>query len=1425
MGGFGFSLGKGIVIEDILVRDQRDTVLFSTHQLAVQPDWKKLAKGSFHIRKALVDGGAFQLIQYKGDSLLNLEFIIDYFSSGDTMEKPRDTTGKPFSVTGSSVVVRNFRFHYQDCNQAPVTDGMDYANIDVSDIHLNFSRFSVRGDTISADISSLMARERSGFELLSFSGDASVSSRFVIVENMKALTQRSDLDLDLAMTYDGYPSFLDFIRKVTIKGDIRPSLLNLADIGYFAPEVKSMDNPLRIEGSVEGTVDRFRADGMKVRAAEGTHFTVDLMAAGLPDIYKTYVDLTVRDLTTTAKDLRSFRLPADPSFLDLPEEIDRLGVISLKGRFTGFWDAFNADFTAGTDIGTATANLDLKRVSPGGAFTYNGQVEATSLNAGRLTGAEPLLGRATIRGDVRGSGLDLRTADLTMNLAIDSLYLNGYNYQKIAVNGSLSDMEFNGLLSFRDPNLRLDFNGRADLRDSLPDFDFDAIIHYAQLFRLNLMERDSVENVSGGITARFTGNNIDNLEGEVHLKDFAYTEGEHTADFKELLLKTSKDPRGNKSFHLESDYLNADLTGVFLFSNMIASTEVFIRNYLASFNLKDSLRIRDEGVPQVMRFILEFGETREVTDIFLPFLHISPGTILSGYFDTQQDIIRMEGNSPLIEIYGTELENWSLEAESTSSELQLTTGCDHFYISRSSSDDSLDIRMDELSLASSVRHDSILYDIGWVSGYGHSFINGTSVFPEDGSVRLVQDQFSVWIKNNIWHLSPDNLVVIDASGVSLHNLDLTSRDQQMKVDGVVSDHPDDTLMVSFDNLNVSDLDYFLGNPDIDMDGVLSGTMKLRNLTGDLRFVSDLRLEKFRFNKELLGDAMLEVDYDDLQRRFDIDARVIYTGNIGQNIPVAVTGSYQLGNQENFDFDINLKNLNLKMIEPFVSDLVPRIRGLVSGDAHLSGTPEDPELTGQIKLQRTEFVIGYLNVPYSLSDVVTIEPEQFVFNDITLYDSVGNKAYLNGKITHNHFRDFLLDLDILMEDFSAFTNTFAQNSIFYGNARATGDVSLTGPFDNIRIAVHARTGSKTHVVIPINLTEDVGQMNYILFEEPDTARGLVVIPSAAPEADFPISLDLNLAISPDAEVEVFLPDQLGNLKASGTGNLTMTMTPTTPFTIKGSYVISKGSFLLQLRNLLRLPFTISEGSQIGWSGDPADADIRLSASYRTKVPLAGLTTDPEVASSRVMVECILRLKGKLMNPQYEFGMNIPNAEESVKRLVFNSIDTTNQLEMSKQVLSVLMLNQFNPVAGTTAGLDVSGTSMSIVTNQINSMLSRMTGNVNVNLNYQPGSSTTGQEFDVGLSTQFLNDRLLIDGTFGMTSYKNAYAQQTNTIVGDINIEYVLTKNRRWRIRAFNRTNTLDILYNNSPYTQGIGISYQREFGSFRDLFTKKSDKDK
>lgn len=58
-----------------------------------------------------------------------------------------------------------------------------------------------------------------------------------------------------------------------------------------------------------------------------------------------------------------------------------------------------------------------------------------------------------------------------------------------------------------------------------------------------------------------------------------------------------------------------------------------------------------------------------------------------------------------------------------------------------------------------------------------------------------------------------------------------------------------------------------------------------------------------------------------------------------------------------------------------------------------------------------------------------------------------------------------------------------------------------------------------------------------------------------------------------------------------------------------------------------------------------------------------------------------------------------------------------------------------------------------------------------------------------------------------------SQNTSNVIGDVNLEYKITDDGRFRIKAFNRTNNLPIIENNAPYTQGIGIFYRREFDHF------------
>jgi hypothetical protein len=163
-------------------------------------------------------------------------------------------------------------------------------------------------------------------------------------------------------------------------------------------------------------------------------------------------------------------------------------------------------------------------------------------------------------------------------------------------------------------------------------------------------------------------------------------------------------------------------------------------------------------------------------------------------------------------------------------------------------------------------------------------------------------------------------------------------------------------------------------------------------------------------------------------------------------------------------------------------------------------------------------------------------------------------------------------------------------------------------------------------------------------------------------------------------------------------------------------------------------------------------------------------------------------------------------------------------MNQQMISLLVLNTFSTSSGlSTAGASLGISSYEILSAQLNRMLSQISKDFDIGVNYRPGDQISPRELELALSTQLFDNRVTIDGAVGMNSYGGA--SQTTQLIGDVLVEVKITEDGRFRLKAFNRTNTSgDVLFSGySPYTQGVGILFRKEFNNFGELFkrTKKS----
>ncbi|MCR5313517.1 MAG: translocation/assembly module TamB, partial [Bacteroidaceae bacterium] len=273
------------------------------------------------------------------------------------------------------------------------------------------------------------------------------------------------------------------------------------------------------------------------------------------------------------------------------------------------------------------------------------------------------------------------------------------------------------------------------------------------------------------------------------------------------------------------------------------------------------------------------------------------------------------------------------------------------------------------------------------------------------------------------------------------------------------------------------------------------------------------------------------------------------------------------------------------------------------------------------------------------------------------------------------------------------------------------------------------------------------------------------------------------------------------------------------------------YRLYLHDIVYRDLSIQQGSAVVFNGNPFDAGIHLICNHEIhNVPLSDLI--PTISynqNNKAKVVCILDISGTISNMDFMFDINLPNMNDETKQLVRSMI--TSEEEMNTQVIYLLAVNRFYPNDFARAnGEDKSGQAVnsfvsSTISGQINQMLSSIIG-TNSNWNFGTGISTGEkgwEDVDVEgiLSGRLFDDRLLINGNFG---YRDNTLTNTSTFIGDFEFLWRLWPTGNTFLKAYNQTN--DRYFTKGTLnTQGLGISFQRDFGSLKELFGFRTEEEK
>ena len=1418
IGSVYISLSLDVVLESVLINDQKGSRILEVEKLEF--DIEKIDTKNNILKFAGIElkSPDINLIKYKGDSAFSFKFLTEYLKSKDNYKDTTEIEKKEkWNFDLNKFSISNGHFIFQNNNKPKKVRNLDYADMDINEINLDIQNIKIENDTFNFIIEKLSAKDKCGLNLKDFSGRFRLCSRSLYARDLKIITNKSDLSLDLIFTYSDFSDFNNFVEKITIQTIIQPSHLNIYDIGFFAPSISVMDNPLSISGNISGKVNNLKAKNFTFNYGESSEFDGNININGLPNIEESFVHLSINEFKTNIKDVESLKLPIESVYLQIPDILKKFGKIDINGFFTGFYNDFNAKFSLNTAIGAITTDVILKNNLEKEHIEYNGKIVADQFNLGDFLSFDKYLGRLNFNADFSGSGLSKESVMVELNGMIDSLQFMRSNLNTIKLKGELAENKFNGNLNIHDELLNFSFNGIVDFNQKLPVFNFSSKIRNAKLYNLNILTHNSTIDFSSNLIINFVGSSVDDVFGSINIDSTKYYEDNKLFYLDHFALITLNDTSVNKNINLTSDIADAEIKGDFLLTELFPSIINFIDNYFSADRLfeVDSSKLEDLFT-QDFEYSVNLKNTNSLFELLYPSIKIAENTKLNGKFKSEEKLFELKANSPQIDFKGSKIFDWFLESESVGEKFLIKTGSKRFSFKETSEQDTLQLGLDSLILTSEIMNDSINYDIYWNNISEDNYkgdLAGCFSF-KDELFRAKITNADIVINDTIWTISKDNFIEIDTTSYNINDFSFIGNNQRLKIDGIISVLYEDTINFEFSNWSISNFDLFLDKNKFDVNGIINGKVSLSDLYKSPSFFSDLEIDSLYFNGENLGEAVVFSKWNNHTNSIDVDAEIFSFGNIGKTKSLEVSGHYFPYNaSDTYDFDINLSNYKLITLSPFINTFASDIEGLASGKFTLKGPIDKPDLTGKLSLIRAGFRINYLNTKYSLANDIEFANNQIVFDDIVLYDTLGNEAKCNGKIEHYYLNDFNLDLNISLDKFLCLNTDIYQNKEFYGEAITSGNVKMSGPFDNIAMDIVAKPDKGTKINIPLSSAVNVSETNYIVFvNSVDT-----VVKQENYKVDLSgLSLSLDLNITSDAQIAIFLPSQMGDIKAVGRGDIKLDINSRGDFRINGDYVIDHGYFFFTIQNMLNRKFEIIKGGKISWTGSPYDAEINMKALYKVKTSLAGLGANIDTTSnykSRVNVDCILGLKNQLMNPEITSSIEFPNIDEQTSQAIYSVLDTSNQALMNQQMISLLVLNSFSYNAGDVGSLGVS--SLGFISGALSNWLSQISKDFDIGINYNPGDKISEEELQVALSTQLFNDRVSIDGNFGVVGDEKS--QRTSNIVGDVNVEVKITPDGRLRIRAFNRTNDIDILEDNSPYTQGVGVFYRKEFNSFKELF--------
>ncbi|MBE0392909.1 translocation/assembly module TamB domain-containing protein [Flavobacterium sp. PL002] len=1359
---------------------------------------------------------------------------------GKTNNKKTELATTPSETSKLEIKIKqtafkNINFKFDNDNAVAVKKGIDYQHLAIKSLALDLENLHYSPLSIDGNLNSLKVKEKSGLVINSFTTDFFYGRKNAYLKNLSLKTPQTTLKDNIEIGYPSIETVSKNLAELSVNANLKNSELGFQDVLIFVPTLSSTvpfkDNPnaiLLINSKVTGKLKKLQIPKLEISGIGTTKIAASGTITGLPDVDKAFFDLDIKELKSSAKDIKSFTPKGTiPSTIQLPAQLN------VNGTFKGTITNFNTNLVLGSSYGGAKINaLFDQRIKNKEA--YKAQVNLNNFDLGKLL-KDKTIGKISLKANAKGTGLDPKTAKAKIEGTLLKLTYNKYTYQNLALNGNINNGLFAIAADMNNPNLTFDLISSGSFKDKYPAVKAKLNVDIADLEKLNL--HAGPLKIRGAIDADIQSSNLDYLNGRLTVMNLTIADAEQQIVTDSISLLATAKP-DTTAIVINSPFLNAEIIGKYKLSKIANALQNSLATY---YDINPEVK-KQESEKQNFDFKLNVTSSPLLLKI-VPEIQSMEPIVISGKYNTVNDSIVINGQIPKL-VYGQNtITNAVVNVNTADKALNYEFIVDDIQNNQ--------FQLPYTAITGQLKDNVAAYQLQLkdLKDQERYLITG-NVKSNKGNTELHLDPANLVLNYESWQVAADNLIRFGTTGIYANQFELSNSGSNIQLQSQ-SEKANAPLAVNFKDFKIETISSFVEKSDLQINGNINGDALIKNLSTTPLFTADLKVDNFAFKQDTLGTVAIHVDNN------VADTYNTQVGITGQGNQLDLAGTYA-ATAGVLNMNLDVAKLNLKSIQGFTLGNLKESTGFINGKLNITGKASQPQVVGNLKFNEIGFNVTPLNATFKgMNDNIQFNANNVVLNKFTIKDEKDNDMVIDGTISTQDFTNPGFDLTLVAKNFKAVNSKEKDNDAYYGEMYLNNNLRIKGDLNNPTVDGSIKVNGDTDFTIVLpqsdpSIADREGIVEFIDQDNPPLITKIAVDESLSSTEIKGINASVNIEVDKDAALSIVIDKANGDyLKLKGEAELTGGIDPSGKTTLTGRYELNEGAYEMNF-NFIKRKFDIKNGSYILWTGEPTSADINITAVYKNEAApldlvddqLGSVTADVRnTYKQKIPFETELKMNGELLKPTITFDIVLPDGNNSVSTEIINTTQAKlAQLrqqpdELNKQVFALLLLNRFigeNPFASEAGGASVSSLARESASKILSQQLNNLAGDLinGVELNFDLNSTedyTTGQlenrtDLSVGLSKKLLNDRLTVTvgSSFGLEGPQQKN-EEANNIAGDVSIEYQLSKDGRYKLKAY-RVNKYQVALQGQVVETGVSFILTIDYNKFKELFQSKKRKE-